>query len=1222
MNDIVGVSGDYTLNSIRIKEDKVFRSVVEAITPEKIFKENKELIDAFVDILVEESPISINIMDIFNKDKSIESLDAVQKQFAEVYLNNFYTVWNKAKTDFRLKNKIDNLLKKYSSIGIEIDRKKSFVNFFENEEEMYTSDRYMMAKTFNEKKGTEVAIEYAYKLAWLSGIEGPLRDAYFFDIQSQACLGLSEGFIICGDSLSDPLPPEPTQEEKDLFPTIWPLPDETPILCSDASASRIGTFTISDTVSHDSCTKFTYQIEGSLFPEFFEAFVIPLAHPIGFNYIYRKITSMAFEDYFNLEYIYRCDEIGVRSLCVDGDCTDTLTEIYGVRAIYDDDGKIISAGGGISKSQLKHIEKGIMIQGTYANWDYEKYIFDNDNYLIQYTYAPPLGKVEQVIKYYDINLNRSYNYVKNPSFDEWYDWQMKENTHWTISDGKASFNSYVEGGMIRSNNSLNENQEDWYYFDFPGGVIDIFMYGVDMFDTYLFLFPISEEDNLNNGNYNNSILMNDDYGNYSDARLVGNIPSGKYILIATGYVDMDASDEAGYTIYQSGVYELALGYDIGNVYNMPSYARFLTSDEIRTTFWPVLESDYDILSQPISLEKDKKYEIILKISGLSHEDKVTFRINERKVYDDNGLVTDVVYDEWLLTENIEYNLGYTGYGGEEIKIFASNIISTNFKLEYVNIFINEPSKTYNNDIDQSDIYIINLDNPILNLFTHDEMIIKTEISLNEDMNELYYNHISDEDKYPIIGKNMIINEYHYGRADVETSGYEQIVDVVKHMTVDYFMPTLGAGTIRTRYEATRDLGLRDLLYEDFTDTNNWRILVNNINYKLDIDEGITSEGAFRIGDKNSNPTGLVIPKGSDDTTYMVEELSIERDFEAEWIQGIDDISFANPSKWFMTSDWRIEEFFNTESNYAEIKPRNTIQTTGSEQLVDVQVGTLIEYIESVQGPDTDNTSPFGHKYHTYESLENRGIIDINKEDFISSPKWKKYRRTVDSYLSREIDTDTILNDEIIKLTTLIDFQYDYNDIDNWIELTIGQEGDITYRYKEDEDFWTTINIGNLVTYQKYKNGILVSENQYESVLDRGEINLKDEDFTDSNNWTLMPNADNVPDYTYKSNDNNYVTDVSVGMTVDVIQDNYWSNRERRRYISKTDRNSINLAWEDFSDENLWTEEEVNNPIRISNSTQIEWGGKYKIGDKIYFTASPTFRGKVTYFDVKVFNKKI
>jgi len=1074
MNNIVGVSGDYTLSSLNFKEDEVFRGVVEAISPEKIFKENKEIIDSFVDLLVEESPISLNITDIFNKDKSIGSLDAIQKQFAQVYLNNFYEVWNKSKNDYRLKNKIENLIKKYRAVGIEISREGSFIDFFQNEEEMYTADRYMMAKTFNEKKGTEVAIEYAYKMAWLSDIEGPLRDAYYFDIKSQSCLGLSEGFTVCGQRLDDPVPPEPPQEVQDMFPGIWPLPFKNPLLCSNSAASRVGSFTISDTVSNNSCVKFTYEVEGSLFPEFFEAFVLPLVHPLGFGYIYRKVTSLLFEDYFNLEYIYRCDRIGVRSLCQEGDCSKSLTEVYAER-LSDN----YTSNHSISRSQLRYIDKGIAVKGSYKDWDYEKYTFDNGNYLIQYTYAPPIGVIQQVIEYFDIIKNRSTNLVKNPSFDTWYDWNIQLNGNWTVGNGFAEF--------------------------------------------------------------------------------LGKTTSG--------------------------------------------------------------EEDQYKLIQPISLLKDKNYEIIIKIDGLELNQNVIFRINERKIYDNSGNIIDIEFDQWVLSENIEYNLGYTGYGGELIQIFTEDP-GVSFKLEYVNIFINEPSKRYTNEKDQSDIFIINLDKPILNLFTHDEMVIRTDVSLSEDMNSLYYDHISDEDKYPIVGKNIVVNEYSFGQADISTSGYDQWVNVIEHMTVDYLLPTNGIGKIRTRYEATRDLGLVNLFTENFEDINRWRVLFNNIDFKTEIDEGITNEGGFRVGSRTSNPPGLVIPKGSDNTTYMIDELSIDRDFEEEWIPGINDISFSNPSKWFMTSEWRIEEFFNIESNYAEIKPRSVIQTAGNTQLVDVQVGTRIEYIEDVSGPDIDNTPPFGHKYYIYESLENRGIIDINKEDFASSTKWKKSRRSTFAILEREIDTDTILDNEIIKIDTIIEPQVDYNDIDNWIEMTVGNEGDFTYRYREDKDYWVNVLVGDLVTYQLYKNGNLQSETQYKALVDLGEINLKNEDFSNITNWEIQPNTDNVPKYTYKANDNNVIIDITVDMSIDIIEENYYTKRTRTRFISKTNRNNINLAQEDFTDINLWIKEDVNDPVRVTSYKHLKWGGIYKPGDKIYFTASPTFRGKVTYFNVSVFNKKI
>jgi len=1074
MNNITGVTGDYTLSSLNFREDDVFRGVVEAISPKKIFEENKAIIDSFVDLLVEESPISINITDIFNKDKSIESLDAIQKQFAQVYLNNFYEVWNKSKNDYRLKNKLDNLIKKYQSVGIEISREGSFLDFFQNEEEMYTADRYMMAKTFNEKKGTEVAVEYAYKMAWLSDIEGPLRDAYYFDIKSQSCLGLSEGFTVCGERLDDPVPPEPPQEVQDMFPGIWPLPFKNPLLCSNSAASRVGSFTVSNSASNDSCTKFTYEVEGSLFPEFFEAFVLPLVHPLGFGYIYRKITSILFEDYFNLEYIYRCDEIGVRSLCQEGDCSKSLTEVYAKR-IPDE----YSASQSISKSQLKYIDKGISIKGTYKNWDYEKYTFDNGSYLIQYTYAPPIGVVQQVIEYFDVAKNRLNNLVKNPSFDEWYDWNIQINSNWTIRNGFAEF--------------------------------------------------------------------------------LGKSTSG--------------------------------------------------------------EEDQYKLTQPISLTKNRNYEIVVKIDGLEPNQRAIFRINERKIYDINGNVSSIEYDQWELSENIEYNIGYTGYGGERIQIFTEES-GVSFRLEYVNIFINEPSKRYTNERDQSDIFIVNLDKPILNMFTHDEMVIRTDTVFSDDMNELYYNLLSDDDRYPIVGQNMIVNEYSIGQSDIETNGNNQWINVIEHLTVDYMMPTIGSGRLRTRYEAVKDLGLINLLDENFEDDSRWRILFNNIDLKTEIDEGITNEGAFRVGSRTSNPSGLVIPKGSDNTTYMTDELSIDRDFEEEWISGIEDISFTNPSKWFMTSDWRIEEFFNTESNYAEIKPRNVIQTTGNTQLVDVQVGTKIEYINEVSGPDTDNTPPFGHKFYVYESLEDRGIIDINKEDFVSSTKWKKFRRSIFATIEREIDTDTILENEIIKIDVIVEPQTDYNDIDNWIEMTVGNEGDFTYRYRENNDYWVDIVSGDLVTYQLYKNGNLQSETQYKALANLGEINLKSENFNNVTNWEIQNNVDNVPRYTYKANDNNIIVNLTVGMSIDIIEEDYYTKRVRTRFISKTNRNNINLASENFSDINLWTKEDVNDPVRVTSYKHLKWGGLYKPGDRIYFTASPTFRGKITYFNASVFNKKI
>ena len=95
------------------------------------------------------------------------------------------------------------------------------------------------------------------------------------------------------------------------------------------------------------------------------------------------------------------------------------------------------------------------------------------------------------------------------------------------------------------------------------------------------------------------------------------------------------------------------------------------------------------------------------------------------------------------------------------------------------------------------------------------------------------------------------------------------------------------------------------------------------------------------------------------------------------------------------------------------------------------------------------------------------------------------------------------------------------------------------------------------------------------------------------------------------------------MILDVIEENYFTDRKRKRYVSTSDRGVINLGWEDFTDTNNWTPEVVSDPIRITPGTrQLEYGTFYKTGDKITFSAGYSFRGSITYFDVKIFNKRI
>jgi len=61
---------------------------------------------------------------------------------------------------------------------------------------------------------------------------------------------------------------------------------------------------------------FEYIIEGTMLAEVYEAFVKPLAHPVGWKYIYRRVLYMSFVDYFDLEFIYTFRALEVR--CMNG----------------------------------------------------------------------------------------------------------------------------------------------------------------------------------------------------------------------------------------------------------------------------------------------------------------------------------------------------------------------------------------------------------------------------------------------------------------------------------------------------------------------------------------------------------------------------------------------------------------------------------------------------------------------------------------------------------------------------------------------------------------------------------------------------------------------------------------------------------------------------------------------------------------------------------------
>lgn len=385
------------LDASSVTFDRVFEEIINAITPNSISIPNKSLIEAFVDILAEVSPISVNIIDAFSKDIKAKNIENVQDGFAQMYLNNFYYVWKRAENDYILRTRLENLLERYKST----DNNSLFEDtvFFNDEKSLYTVERYILGKNFKEKKGTATAIEYAYKVGWLAGIEGPLKSDYHFNIIHEECTGgLTKGFYICNS-------------------LITPCSG----LIGSGVSKLINTFKISDTVDATTCTPFTYRVEGNMIPELFDAFVIPLAHPVGFRYIYERVLSHIMEDYFNLEVIFTADEVNVYSLCPDSDCSEVKKTLMAS-----------SIDTGVSKSHLRTIERGRIYSGTYEGYEYNKYIFENNDYIIEYVYSDITIISERVIHYFDYSQMMENNIILNSSFDTIYFWDFLNNSSWYI----------------------------------------------------------------------------------------------------------------------------------------------------------------------------------------------------------------------------------------------------------------------------------------------------------------------------------------------------------------------------------------------------------------------------------------------------------------------------------------------------------------------------------------------------------------------------------------------------------------------------------------------------------------------------------------------------------------------------------------------------------------------------------------------------------------------
>ena len=399
-------------------DDDVLQEVIKKLSPIQIYHANEELIKAFGKTLANYTPISINIIDYWNKDVTnssiyvpeeahyydwafrfedgvdetnnefkngynegpfsydghvtfdskhickehdgfyINSLIGLQDKLAYTFMHNLYTVAEHTVNDYILQARLKEILKK---IGYDKDRTSKF---FDRINMLFGENSYVASKEYNARKGQQRLFKYTMKMAQDADIQGELTKKFYYKYESD----------------------EP----------------------------------------------FTYRIEGSLLPAIFESFVIPLVHPIGFTYSYENVCYERFTDLVlrreklsaQRVYVYELcrsvdendnkvspgDDLGNPPQPLPGEGNDETVVCPGDPdniPNFESEYTFATADGtglweGIQNDEgtgniLVRIREGTVNSGYFKNYNYKKYEFQNGNYLIEYIH-PELGN--KTIEYY------------------------------------------------------------------------------------------------------------------------------------------------------------------------------------------------------------------------------------------------------------------------------------------------------------------------------------------------------------------------------------------------------------------------------------------------------------------------------------------------------------------------------------------------------------------------------------------------------------------------------------------------------------------------------------------------------------------------------------------------------------------------------------------------------------------------------------------------------
>jgi hypothetical protein len=428
----------FALSTNKIKnrylKDKIFKKIVDGMVSQGAIDNHSPTIEAFIDTLVNMSPISVNITDFFHKRKpeydpmatgeQLNTVKYVQDQQNKTFMNNFWRGFNKYHNDFKIYQYLLERIYRYEFIARFRADDNEF-DFFKYYDTLFSDEKYIANRGWKQRNGVAGAYEYAYKSIWEAKVEGVYQENYFFKLTEYsnegemyhgACINPEDSSFV-PDPNYNPFPP--TYDAPYDPPPQQPFCDD-PATCQCTNPGRnINHFIISTTVGDEIenfVEPFKYYVEGSLLPIFFNTMVRDLAHPVGYVSDYKRMFETVWEDYFNLEIFVWADVLGVKSLCHNGDCSNQNVDYYWSNKGHD----TISGSPLIKVSQYQDYFKG-------KSYDVIKFLMKNGDFLLEKTQRT---SEDIEIDYYNNDFTGYLNLIPNGDFDQDTDWSL--GSRWSI----------------------------------------------------------------------------------------------------------------------------------------------------------------------------------------------------------------------------------------------------------------------------------------------------------------------------------------------------------------------------------------------------------------------------------------------------------------------------------------------------------------------------------------------------------------------------------------------------------------------------------------------------------------------------------------------------------------------------------------------------------------------------------------------------------------------